>query len=404
MEINTYLLLLQPVKKVAPISKDPNVVETQEEEEQILKAIELSLKDSSSPRTISTSSYNPPLYPSVNMSTGITNANAASSVSGAPKELKKVRALYDFEAAEDNELTFNAGEIICVTDDSDQNWWKGSNQRGEGLFPVNFVTADLDVEPEKILYEKAKKMVQFKETAEVKEVKEEPEEVEINEEKINRLLHLLHEADPTNPEKDTEEMINLEREANNMGPLIDAELERVDRKHAQLTQLSADLVEALGLYHTLMREPQFLPINKMNYGYQPVSTPMSYNGNDPQHMSMPMMGPPPGLVPSLDRPPFMVPTGLPPGMHYPHMPPVGSGHLPPQGQLPQMPLHVHQQMMEDRRIERMEHYSGPGMPNYGPPGMVQPNFPLSGPASQTTIQSSSHHGPNYITSNTQLPR
>lgn len=54
-------------------------------------------------------------------------------------------------------------------------------------------------------------MVQFKETTDVKEVKEEPLEVEINEEKINRLLHLLHEADPTNPEKDTEEMLKLER-------------------------------------------------------------------------------------------------------------------------------------------------------------------------------------------------
>lgn len=44
-------------------------------------------------------------------------------------------------------------------------------------------------------------------------------------------------------------------EVNAMGPLIDAELERVDRKHAQLTQLSSSLVEALNLYHTLMREP-----------------------------------------------------------------------------------------------------------------------------------------------------
>lgn len=40
-----------------------------------------------------------------------------------------------------------------------------------------------------------------------------------------------------------------------MGPLIDAELEKVDRKHAQLTQLSSNLVDALNLYHTLMREP-----------------------------------------------------------------------------------------------------------------------------------------------------
>lgn len=40
-----------------------------------------------------------------------------------------------------------------------------------------------------------------------------------------------------------------------MGPLIDSELERVDRKHAQLTQVSSGLVEALNLYHMLMREP-----------------------------------------------------------------------------------------------------------------------------------------------------
>lgn len=53
-------------------------------------------------------------------------------------------------------------------------------------------------------------MVQFKETTEVKLVKDEPEEVEINGDKIDRLLHLLHEADPTNPERDTEEMLSLE--------------------------------------------------------------------------------------------------------------------------------------------------------------------------------------------------
>lgn len=86
------------------MSRDPNVVESQEEEEQILKAIELSLKESSgSPRTTTSS-----LYPSVNMSSA---SGTASSAPAQSKEMRKVRALYDFEAAEENELTFTSGEI-----------------------------------------------------------------------------------------------------------------------------------------------------------------------------------------------------------------------------------------------------------------------------------------------------
>lgn len=49
-------------------------------------------------------------------------------------------------------------------------------------------------------------------------------------------------------------MFILEAQVNQMLPLIDNELERVDRNHAKLTQLSTQLVEAINMYHMLMRE------------------------------------------------------------------------------------------------------------------------------------------------------
>lgn len=125
---------------------------------------------------------------------------AAASSSGTmsrSQESRKVRALYDFEAAEENELTFMTGEIIHVLDDSDPNWWKGFNDRGEGLFPSNFVTADLNAEPESTRHDaKSTKGVAFED-----EQREDPklETIEIDEGKIDRLLYLLHEANPEDP-------------------------------------------------------------------------------------------------------------------------------------------------------------------------------------------------------------
>lgn len=205
--------------------------------------------------------------------TSTTTSGAAGG--NASKELRKVRALYDFEAAEDNELTFKTGEIIHVIDDADPNWWKGVNQRGEGLFPSNFVTADLS-EQENFEDKSDEKQKSSKED----ESSDKNFVPEVNEEKIDRLLHLLHEANPEDPSQDPPEMLRLENEVHQMGPLIDAELERVDRKHAQLTMLSSNLVEAINLYHTLMRD------DRMSGFGSPFQRPQQFGQQPPTNYPM----------------------------------------------------------------------------------------------------------------------
>jgi len=275
-------------KSSSAIPKDPNVVSNQQEEDDIAKAIQLSLQESkasSSQQPHRSSTYsganapssnqgNSSLYPSANAPMDLGSFLASTSGSPSPgsasnvnkKEEKKARALYDFEAAEDNELTFKAGEIVIIIDDSDANWWKGSNHRGEGLFPANFVTKDLEEEPAQFKEEKQKQQrrrsVTFNEEVEVATLREDVTDptkqsaavVEISENQIDQVMSMLNEADPTAPESDPIELQQLEQQVNGMGPLIDAELELVDRRHAQLTRISTELVDALNLYHQLMHE------------------------------------------------------------------------------------------------------------------------------------------------------
>ncbi|KAF2270420.1 hypothetical protein CC78DRAFT_506958 [Lojkania enalia] len=51
-------------------------------------------------------------------------------------------ALYDYEAAEDNELSFPEGGKITGVEFPDEDWWLGSYNGQSGLFPANYVQLD----------------------------------------------------------------------------------------------------------------------------------------------------------------------------------------------------------------------------------------------------------------------
>ncbi|XP_015784850.1 protein enhancer of sevenless 2B [Tetranychus urticae] len=50
-----------------------------------------------------------------------------------------VQAMYDFTPQENGELGFKRGDIITVTDNSDQNWWEGEIDGRKGYFPATYV-------------------------------------------------------------------------------------------------------------------------------------------------------------------------------------------------------------------------------------------------------------------------
>jgi len=52
---------------------------------------------------------------------------------------KVATALYDYEAAEDNELSFPEGASITNVEFPDNDWWSGEYNGHMGLFPANYV-------------------------------------------------------------------------------------------------------------------------------------------------------------------------------------------------------------------------------------------------------------------------
>ncbi|CAF1463098.1 unnamed protein product, partial [Didymodactylos carnosus] len=212
------------------------------EEDDFAKAIALSIQETTQQKSKQQQVQNS-IYPTVQ-----------STTTGGSD--KKVKALYDFEAAEDNEVTFKAGDILTITDDSDQHWWKGINNGVEGLFPANFVTKNLNQVIETIPIAKISDDFQKQQHVDQQRVVEmSKEQVVIDERLIDRCLNMLQNADPTGEfEADTQEILMLEDQCYAMGPLIDHELEKVDRKHVQLEDLNKNLREAMDLYHRLMEE------------------------------------------------------------------------------------------------------------------------------------------------------
>uniref|UniRef100_A0A5K3G2C3 Secreted protein n=1 Tax=Mesocestoides corti TaxID=53468 RepID=A0A5K3G2C3_MESCO len=339
------------------------------EEEDLAKAIALSLTDTGGrPAALNNQT---PQSSSTPAGTAAYPALPTASSTIPSRNLGKVRALYDFEAAEDNELTFKAGEIIVVLDDSDPNWWKGSNHRGEGLFPVQFVTKDDTAEADA----KASQQTTNSVTKVTKEAEEE-KPARIDPQLLENCLEMLHDADPTGVSRpDPEELPQMESRCRAMEPLIDRELEEVDTRINDVEALKQRLLDAFAEYHDIVarsppapafsaasmfpggqqqqQQPVFNPAVPASYQYmygkpgepyaQQYSIPPPPQGPQPMYMpAQPMANLDPSCQPPVHAPGApMVAYGV--GAYIPPQPPSGYHGQPvaPVYGQPQGPLHAY---------------------------------------------------------------
>jgi len=51
----------------------------------------------------------------------------------------KAKALFDYEAANETELAFKAGDILTVTEQDQSGWWYAELNGKQGFVPNNYV-------------------------------------------------------------------------------------------------------------------------------------------------------------------------------------------------------------------------------------------------------------------------
>ena len=59
--------------------------------------------------------------------------------SGAQGYNGQCRAIYDYTAGREDELTVQAGDVINIIERSDGGWWTGEFNGVTGLFPANYI-------------------------------------------------------------------------------------------------------------------------------------------------------------------------------------------------------------------------------------------------------------------------
>ncbi|CDO95964.1 unnamed protein product [Kluyveromyces dobzhanskii CBS 2104] len=152
----------------------------------------------------------------------------------APTVIRKVRAMYDFNATELDELSFKKGDLICVVEQVYRDWWRGTLAGRVGIFPLNYVTPVTEPSPQEQAAERTKE-----------------EQVFAQKDNVDKLQNKLREAGNGDITQD-QEVNDLYGSVSPIRPQISKMLGKYAQKKEDLVSLRQILANAEISYNQLL--------------------------------------------------------------------------------------------------------------------------------------------------------
>ncbi|ORX52055.1 hypothetical protein DM01DRAFT_1384297 [Hesseltinella vesiculosa] len=283
----------------------PSELDKQKEEEEFQLALALSLSESENRTTFRASSSTAAASSTAAPASSTTAAQPASApATSAPQQepkVSRVRALYDFQTAEEDELGFQKGDIIRVVESVFRDWWKGELRGKTGIFPVNYVEKIVDPTPADLMKEAQLEADVINELA-----------------SVDRLLDILNTIDPTKDSfSDNDELQSLYNRSLAIRPKLVSLIEKYSLKKDELVALNDKFLNARSMYDRMLNDsiarystgvpPATYNYNQpaANYPGYPTQQPQQQYANAPypqQQSALPYQAPAPPMSPQLQQP------------------------------------------------------------------------------------------------------
>ncbi|CCU82874.1 unnamed protein product [Blumeria hordei] len=223
----------------APIKSSLTDLDRQKEEEELQMALKLSIQQDKPEE--SNVQFKAASTTQLDQSNQLYQAptEVATSKPLAPcttaATVSRVRAIYNFQASEPDELTFVKGDVIAVLESVYKDWWKGLLRGQTGIFPLNYVEKLADPTPEEIQKEA---QIEAEVFAEIKNVE--------------RLLTLLSTASPELNIQDNDEIGKLYFSTLAIRPKLIELISKYSQKKDEFTQLNERFIKSCRDYESLL--------------------------------------------------------------------------------------------------------------------------------------------------------